>query len=137
MAHNEIDRDAVLPSVARTLMPAVAAVKMPVPACGLTGRQTEIMALVVAGDRSKTIAANLGISQRTVENHRAAIMQKTGTRSLPALARLALTAEGEVGRSRPADDKAAGRGRAPCTPYNDTVAGGAACRRIRPGSPQN
>jgi two-component system CheB/CheR fusion protein len=59
---------------------------------GLTPRQREIMALVLAGHPSKNIAADLGISQRTVENHRAAIMHKTGTTSLPALARLALAA---------------------------------------------
>ena len=59
---------------------------------GLTGRQRDIMALVLAGQPSKNIAADLGISQRTVENHRAAIMRKTGATSLPALARLALAA---------------------------------------------
>ena len=58
----------------------------------LTPRQREIMALVLAGAPSKNIAADLGISQRTVENHRAAIMKKTGSKSLPALARLALAA---------------------------------------------
>jgi two-component system, chemotaxis family, CheB/CheR fusion protein len=60
---------------------------------GLTKRQHQIMDRVLAGQPSKIIAADLGISQRTVENHRAAIMTKTGTTSLPALARLALTAE--------------------------------------------
>jgi len=59
---------------------------------GLTTRQRQIMELVLAGHPSKNIAADLGISQRTVENHRAAIMMKMGTRSLPALARLALAA---------------------------------------------
>jgi two-component system, chemotaxis family, CheB/CheR fusion protein len=59
---------------------------------GLTTRQREIMELVLAGHPSKNIAADLGISQRTVENHRAAIMKKTGSKSLPALARLALAA---------------------------------------------
>ncbi len=58
----------------------------------LTPRQRQIMALVLTGQPSKNIAADLGISQRTVENHRAAIMAKTGTKSLPALARLALAA---------------------------------------------
>lgn len=58
----------------------------------LTRRQKEIMAMVLDGHPSKNIAADLGISQRTVENHRAAIMKKTGARSLPALARLALAA---------------------------------------------
>lgn len=58
----------------------------------LTPRQRQIMAMVLAGHPSKNIAADLRISQRTVENHRAAIMKKTGSRSLPALARLALAA---------------------------------------------
>jgi len=59
---------------------------------GLTSRECQIMDLVLAGHPSKIIAANLGISQRTVENHRAAIMKKTGSKCLPALARLALAA---------------------------------------------
>jgi len=58
----------------------------------LTDRQRQVMALVIAGHPSKNIAADLGISQRTVENHRAAIMERTGCTSLPALARLALAA---------------------------------------------
>ena len=58
----------------------------------LTPRQQEIMERVLAGQPSKNIAADLGISQRTVENHRAAIMRKTASKSLPALARLALAA---------------------------------------------
>ena len=55
---------------------------------GLTPRQIQIMEMVLAGHPSKNIAADLGISRRTVENHRAAIMKKTGSKSLPALARL-------------------------------------------------
>jgi len=58
---------------------------------GLTPRQRDIMRLVLAGHPSKNIAADLGISRRTVENHRASIMHKTGARSLPALAKLALS----------------------------------------------
>ena len=46
---------------------------------GLTPRQREIMTMVLAGHPSKNIAADLGISQRTVENHRASIMRKTAT----------------------------------------------------------
>ncbi len=56
----------------------------------LTLRQRQIMDMVLAGHPSKNIAADIGISQRTVENHRASIMKKMGARSLPALARLAL-----------------------------------------------
>jgi two-component system CheB/CheR fusion protein len=58
----------------------------------LTPRQRQIMAMVLDGHPSKNIAADLGISQRTVENHRASIMKRTGSPSLPALARLAVTA---------------------------------------------
>lgn len=64
----------------------------------LTPRQREIMDMVLAGHPSKNIAADLDISQRTVENHRAEIMRRTGVKSLPALARLALAA-------RPAADE--------------------------------
>ncbi|MBF0324503.1 MAG: response regulator [Alphaproteobacteria bacterium] len=67
----------------------------------LTPRQRQIMELVLAGHPSKNIAADLGISQRTVENHRASIMKKTRAKSLPALARLAVAA-GKAGQeSRP------------------------------------
>jgi two-component system, chemotaxis family, CheB/CheR fusion protein len=60
---------------------------------GLTDRQREIMERVLKGEPSKNIAADLNISQRTVENHRAAIMTKTGMKSLPALARLSFAAQ--------------------------------------------
>ena len=58
----------------------------------LTAREHEIMDLVLAGHPSKNIAADLGVSQRTVENHRASIMKKTGSKSIPALIRLVLAA---------------------------------------------
>jgi DNA-binding CsgD family transcriptional regulator len=59
----------------------------------LTLREGQIMKLVLSGHPSKNIAADLGISQRTVENHRASIMRKTGSKSLPELARLAIAAD--------------------------------------------
>ena len=58
----------------------------------LTVRQREILEHVLAGQPSKIIAADLGISQRTVDNHRAAIMRKTASKSIPALVRTALAA---------------------------------------------
>jgi len=58
----------------------------------LTPRQRDIMNRVLAGQASKAIAADLCISRRTVETHRASIMRRLGVRSLPALARLALAA---------------------------------------------
>ena len=60
----------------------------------LTARQRQILEMVLDGQPSKNIASDLGISQRTVENHRASIMMKTGSKSLAALARLALAAGG-------------------------------------------
>jgi two-component system CheB/CheR fusion protein len=69
---------------------------------GLTPRQREVMERVLAGHPSRNIAADLGISQRTVENHRASIMKRTGSKSLPALARLALVAAGRVAEPRQA-----------------------------------
>jgi two-component system CheB/CheR fusion protein len=58
----------------------------------LTVREHMVMDRVLTGQASKNIAADLGISQRTVENHRASIMKKTGSKSIPALIRLALAA---------------------------------------------
>ena len=56
----------------------------------LTARQREVMDMVLAGHPSKNIAADLGISQRTVENHRAEIMHRMGAKSIPELARTVL-----------------------------------------------
>ncbi|MBC7492605.1 MAG: response regulator transcription factor, partial [Novosphingobium sp.] len=64
----------------------------------LTIRQREVMDRVLAGHPSKNIAADLGISQRTVENHRAAIMDKMGAKSLPELARTAQAAAASHGQ---------------------------------------
>ncbi|WP_088360689.1 MULTISPECIES: chemotaxis protein CheB [Rhodomicrobium] len=61
----------------------------------LTARQRQILDMVLAGAPSKKIAQQLNISQRTVDNHRAAIMRKFGARSVFALFRVALAA-GEV-----------------------------------------
>jgi len=55
----------------------------------LTPREREILAHVVAGQSNKMIAADLGISQRTVEVHRARVMQKMGVDSLAELVRFA------------------------------------------------
>ena len=53
----------------------------------LTPRETEVMHGVVEGQSNKVIAMDLGVSQRTVEIHRAHVMQKMGTRSVAMLVR--------------------------------------------------
>jgi FixJ family two-component response regulator len=55
----------------------------------LTPREKEVMELVVKGSANKVIAMDLGVSQRTVELHRARVMQKMAVRSLAELVRLA------------------------------------------------
>ena len=54
----------------------------------LTSREHEVLDHLVAGKSNKEAAAKLGISPRTVEFHRAHIMEKTGARGLPELVRL-------------------------------------------------
>jgi FixJ family two-component response regulator len=56
----------------------------------LTSRERQIMRFVVAGKMNKTIADELCISIKTVEAHRARVMQKVGVDSLAALVQLAL-----------------------------------------------
>ena len=55
----------------------------------LTEREREVMMLVIDGLTSKEIAQRLGINFRTVENHRAHVMLKTGSSNLLELARIA------------------------------------------------
>lgn len=54
----------------------------------LTPRETEIMEYICKGKANKVIGIELGISERTVELHRAHIMQKLGIRTVAELIRL-------------------------------------------------
>jgi two-component system response regulator FixJ len=58
----------------------------------LTPREREVLAGLVRGQANKLVAADLGISIRTVEGYRAVIMEKLEARSLSDAVRLALLA---------------------------------------------
>jgi two-component system CheB/CheR fusion protein len=60
----------------------------------LTRREREVMDLVVAGHLNKEIAARLGINQRTVETHRAAVMKRMEASSISELVRQDILARG-------------------------------------------
>jgi two-component system response regulator FixJ len=59
----------------------------------MTPREREVMDLVVQGMANKAVAAELAISVRTVEIHRARVMEKMATKSLSDLVRAALRLE--------------------------------------------
>ena len=56
----------------------------------LTPREREVMQLMTRGKPNKVMAADLGVSQRTVEIHRARVMEKSGATSLAQLVRMVM-----------------------------------------------
>lgn len=60
---------------------------------GLSERQRQVMDLAVAGLSNKEIGARLGISPKTVEIHRAWMMERMGARNLAELIRLEIKAK--------------------------------------------
>ena len=62
----------------------------------LTARERQVMDLVVEGAANKVIAIDLELSERTVEIHRAKVMEKMGARSVAHLVKLHLTATDKV-----------------------------------------
>jgi two-component system response regulator FixJ len=59
---------------------------------GLTPREREVLDLLVSGLSNKAVGNELGASPRTIEVHRARILEKLQARSLPELVRLVLAA---------------------------------------------
>lgn len=56
----------------------------------LTARETQVLNLVIVGKANKVIADELSLSQRTVEIHRANLMEKMGTKSLVELVKIVM-----------------------------------------------
>jgi two-component system response regulator FixJ len=56
----------------------------------LSERQRQVMELAVAGLSNKEIGSQLNISPKTVENHRAWVMERTGAKNLADLVRIAM-----------------------------------------------
>jgi DNA-binding NarL/FixJ family response regulator len=54
----------------------------------LSPRQQDVLRAILAGEANKTIAYELGVSEKTIETHRARIMRKLQARSLVELVRL-------------------------------------------------
>jgi len=57
----------------------------------LSPREIQVLQGIVAGKQNKVISAELEISLKTVEAHRASVMKKMGVKSVPELVRLVLT----------------------------------------------
>jgi two-component system, LuxR family, response regulator FixJ len=62
----------------------------------LTPREREVMGSVVDGKANKVIAIDLGLSERTVEIHRANVMEKMGARSVAHLVKMHLMLGGDA-----------------------------------------
>ncbi len=91
------DSDALIDSIEEALRRGAATLASPFDrdtvaarVAQLTTREREVMDLVVAGHPNKVVADRLGIAVRTVEIHRARVMEKTEARNLSELIRMAI-----------------------------------------------
>jgi two-component system response regulator FixJ len=94
------DSDALLSSIEEALRRGAAALAsafdrdtVATRVAQLTPREREVLDLVVAGHPNKVVADRLGIAVRTVEIHRARVMEKMQARNLSELIRMAILLE--------------------------------------------
>jgi DNA-binding NarL/FixJ family response regulator len=78
------------PGVIADLNPAGALAAVAAGSGRLTARQRQVLQLLIEGGSSKQIAWTLGISVKTVDFHRARLMERLGAHSTPQLVRLAI-----------------------------------------------
>ncbi len=89
--NNELLLDVLQKAVAQGLTAEItrsATAKIDQRASLLTKRERQVMDMVVAGETNKEIARHLGISERTVENHRGKVMSKMQAQSLAQLVKM-------------------------------------------------
>ena len=84
-----IDEDRLLAAIAEGVAWSKAQRSVLARTSGLTPRQRQVFDLLVKGHNNQAIAAALDISPKTVEDHRAAIVAKTGTNGIAQLIALA------------------------------------------------
>ncbi len=87
------DGEQLMAAIERALAPEQPEAATPAPGprgrSGLTEREREVMQLLIQGLHNRHIAEQLGISPRTVEVHRARVLNKAGVQNIVELARLA------------------------------------------------
>jgi DNA-binding NarL/FixJ family response regulator len=83
-------------AVSKSLIKSLACKQSPTDVTSMLGaltiRQQEVLRLVAEGNSTKEIAAKLGLSVKTVEAHRSAIMERLGIRDLAGIVRFAVRA---------------------------------------------
>jgi FixJ family two-component response regulator len=85
-------RDELLSAVARALARSAEVVESRARLAKLTPRELEVFEWLIAGLINKEIADEVGVTLRTIKEHRARVMQKTGAISVVELVRLAMKA---------------------------------------------
>jgi FixJ family two-component response regulator len=84
--------DELLSAVAQALARSAEVVRSRAPLAELTPREFEVFRWMIAGLLNKEISAELGVTLRTIKEHRTHVMQKLGAVSVVELVRLALKA---------------------------------------------